>query len=97
MDDTLKTDPVFLGLTRPTVLWGVPQTFFALNLMGSLLAYVATKSFLTFFTLAPVLHGIGYLVCLKDIRTFDLWKVKARFLYCPNRAYWKATSYDPFQ
>jgi type IV secretion system protein VirB3 len=90
------TDPLFLGLTRPAMLFGVTQSFFVINAMVCMTAFLGTGSFLPLFIGAPLLHGVGYLACLRDARTFDIWFAKARFLQCRNRHYWLANSYDPF-
>jgi len=96
MDKTQNHDPLFLGLTRPAMLWGVPQPVFILNGMASMIAFLVSNSFYPLFVGAPLLHALAYFVCLKDGRTFDLWCTKARFLRCLNRRYWGANSYDPF-
>ena len=92
----MSTDPLFLGLTRPAMVWGVPQPFFVINGMVSMIAFLMTNSFYPLLVGAPFVHGLGYLVCLKEVRTFDLWLTRARFLRCLNRRYWGANSYDPF-
>lgn len=97
MDKTLAADPLFLGLTRPPVVGGVPQSFFVLNMMLSMMAFLMLNAFWPLLIGGPLLHGVAYLICLKDIRTFDLWLAKAKFLRCLNRRYWGANSYDPFQ
>ncbi len=96
MDKTTSTDPLFLGLTRPTMVWGVPQPVFVINGMISMIAFLVSNSFLPLLIGAPLIHGLAYVVCLKEVRIFDLWMTKARFLRCVNRRYWKASSYDPF-
>jgi type IV secretion system protein VirB3 len=96
MDRTSATDPLFLGLTRPAMVWGVPQPFFVINGMVSMIAFLTSDSFLPLLIGAPVIHALGYLACLKEVRTFDLWLTKAKFLRCMNRRYWGANSYDPF-
>ena len=95
--DKNGTDPLFLGLTRPAMVWGVPQPYFVLNAMLSMIAFLLSNSFYPLFIGAPAIHGLGYLVCLKEPRTFDLWLIKARFLRCLNRRFWGANSYDPFR
>jgi type IV secretion system protein VirB3 len=97
MDNDTQSDPLFLGLTRPAMYWGVPQPVFILIGMASMVAFLVTNSFLPLLIGAPALHGLAYLLCLKDPRVFDLWFTKARFLRCLNRRYWGANSYDPFQ
>jgi len=90
-----STDPLFLGLTRPTMFMGVTQSFVAMNGMISLLLFLAMKSFLYPFILFPLLHGIGYLACLRDSRTFDLWFVFVRTcMKCKNKRFWNAHSYE---
>jgi type IV secretion system protein VirB3 len=89
-------DPVFLGLTRPAMLFGVTQSFFVINAMVCMIGFLGTGSFLPLFVGGPLLHGIGYIACARDARTFDIWFVKARFLKCLNRVHWRANSYDPF-
>ena len=95
MDKTLATDPLFLGLTRPATVWGVPQPFFVLNGMLSMAVFLNANSFAALFVGAPLVHALGYLLCLKDPRILDLWWAKARFLRCLNRQHWRANSYDP--
>ena len=95
MDKDL-TDPLFLGLTRPAMVWGVPQPFFVLNGMISIMAFLLSNSFYPLFIGAPAIHGLGLLLCLRDCRIFDLWLTKARFLRCLNQRYWGANSYNPF-
>ena len=92
-----RTDPLFLGLTRPAMFWGIPQPVFILNGMAAMIGFLVCNSFYPLFLGAPLLHATAYLVCLKDPRTFDLWLTKARFVRCMNRRYWRANSYDPFR
>ena len=94
--DKSQADPLFLGLTRPAMIWGVPQPFFVLNGMLSMVAFLLSDSFLPLFIGAPLIHALGYWVCLREPRTFDLWVTRARFLRCLNSGYWGANSYDPF-
>jgi len=91
-----QIDPVFLGLTRPAMLCGVTQSFFVINVALCMIAFLGAGSFLPLFAGGPILHGIGYLACIKDSRIFDIWLIKARFMKCRNRAFWQAASYDPF-
>jgi type IV secretion system protein VirB3 len=97
MDKTTGADPLFLGLTRPAMVWGVPQPFFVMNGMLSMIVFLMSNSFVPLLIGAPLIHGLGYLACLREVRMFDLWRIKARFLRCRNRRYWGANSYDPFR
>jgi type IV secretion system protein VirB3 len=91
----MDRDPVFLGLTRPPMVWGVPQPLFVLNGMVSMLGFLMLDSFLPLLLGAPILHAVAYIVCLKEVRALDLWVIRARFVRCINRSFWGANSYDP--
>lgn len=69
-------DPVFVGLTRPAMFWGVTHSFFVINLMLCLIAFLAVHSWLALALAAPI-HGLGYLACLRDPHIFDLLYVRA--------------------
>ena len=40
----MRTDPLFLGMTRPPFVWGVPFSAFVLNVMGSTMAFLALSA-----------------------------------------------------
>jgi type IV secretion system protein VirB3 len=87
-------DPVFLGLTRPAMFWGVTHSFFVINLIVCLIGFLAAHSWLAVLLAIPI-HGLGYLACLSDARVFDLAYVRAsKCSRCTNRRFWGATSYD---
>ena len=96
-DDGIKVDPLAVGLTRPAMRWGVPYPALMLNLIASVEALVWTKNLLWVLICIPI-HGICYLVCLKDPRSFELlvlWlRTKANSLVAA-RGYWRASSYSP--
>ena len=88
------TDPVFLGLTRPAMFWGVTHSFFVINLIVCLIGFLAAHSWLALLLAIPV-HALGYLACLADPRIFDLIQVRAsKCTRCPNRRFWRASSYE---
>jgi len=87
-------DPLFLGLTRPAMFWGVTHSFFVINLIISLIGFLAAHSWLALLLAVPI-HSLGYLACLRDPHVFDLAFVKAsRCARCVNRHFWGATTYD---
>ena len=89
-----SADPVFLGLTRPAMFWGVTHSFFVLNLIVCLIGFLGAHSWLALILAIPV-HCLGYLACLSDPRIFDLMSVRAsKCSRCPNRRFWYGTSYD---
>ena len=91
----MAVDPVFLGLTRPPMAFGVTYTFLVLNGMATTIAFLALNSLWAWLIGIPV-HLIGIIACLKDPRFFDLWRVK--LMQTPNnrnRRLWRCNSYSP--
>ena len=94
-DEPVEIDPVFLAITRPPMFMGVTYTFFVLNGTITTIVFLAANDLLAFVVGIPV-HTLGYLLCLKDPRIFDIWRV--RLLKTPssrNRSFWNANSYIP--
>ena len=90
-------DPLFLGLTRPAMFLGVTQSFFVINGLLNTILFLALNSFLPLIIFMPLLHGVGYLACLKDPRTFDLWFIYAKnCTRCKNKRFWQANAYEAF-
>jgi type IV secretion system protein VirB3 len=88
------SDPVFLGLTRPAMFWGVTHSFFVVNLIVCLIGFLAVHSWFALLLGIPI-HGLGYLACLRDPHIFDLAFVKLSCCArCVNRHFWGATTYD---
>ena len=89
----LSRDTLFVGLTRPQMFAGVTYSFFVINLV------ISTEAFLIFrsawaLALALVVHGVGWVACLREPRIFDLWLVRAA--RCPrvrNYRFWRCNSY----
>lgn len=91
----LRSDPLFLGMTRPAMVFGVTFSSFLLNVMASTIAFLATADLRGFLLFLPV-HGLAYLLCLRDPRIFDLLAARAmRTPPTPNSAFWGAKSYRP--
>ena len=91
----LGSDPVFGALTRPQMVAGVTYSFAIFNMIVTVEAFLISKSFWSLL-IAPVLHVVGYLGCLREPRFFDLWITKV--CRCPrvrNHAFWRANSYRP--
>lgn len=98
MSGQLGTDPLFLGLTRPSMLFGVSYTFAAFNGILSLLAFVITGKFFYLLVLLPGLHMIGWFICLKEPRAIELFIARmSKCNVCRNRYYHSGTnSYDVY-
>jgi type IV secretion system protein VirB3 len=93
----LQADPLFQGLTRPAMLLGVSYTFMVVNFMVIMVVFLNTKNPAMIFMALPV-HGVGYLICMREPRAIELLLVKtARTLRCRNKLFHDFTnSYDSF-
>lgn len=95
-EETPDVDPLFVGLTRPAMIWGVTYSYFIITAMVAAIGFLATNSLL-FFLIAAPMHGVGYAACAYDPRLFDLlFKRFARCAPVRNISYWKCNTYEPF-
>ncbi len=74
----LQADPLFQGLARPTMIMGVSYLYFVLNAMITMIMYINTKDFVILLIVGPLVHGVGYLVCMKEPRAVELLVLRAR-------------------
>src|SRR5277367_4934385 len=93
----LIADPLFIGATRPSMLWGVTYSAVMLNAMCIMELFLLTKSLLILRLAAPI-HGVCMLLCARDARFFDLVLLCGRTrlpAFLANLRFWKASSYSP--
>lgn len=94
MSGSVKTDQLFKGLTRPTMLFGVSYTFAIMNFMISVMIFMYSNDFRVLLIMAPAIHGIGFAASAKDPLFLDLIVVKLQKCNrCLNRFYHNANSY----
>ena len=98
MTGTVGTDSLFLGLTRPPMLFGVSYTLATINLLISLMAFIVTSKFIYILVILPTVHGVFWLLCLKEPRAMELFMVRtSKCSICRNRMYHGGTnSYDVY-
>src|ERR1700688_4229009 len=93
----LIADPLFIGATRPSMLWGVTYSAVMLNAMCIMELFLLTKNLLILLLAAPI-HGVCMLLCARDARFFDLvllWGRTRLPAVFANLRVWKASSYRP--
>lgn len=91
----LGRTPVFRALTRPQMFAGVTYSYFIINMGVTTEAFLVTRSFWA-LPVAGIIHGIGYLACLREPRIFDLWLIKvSRTPRVRNWKRWGCNSYAP--
>lgn len=93
----LTADPLFAGITRPPMRWGVAYEALLLNLVVTMEVFVMTKNLLALLIAVPI-HGLCALLCARDARFFALLLMWARTrlpALLGTARYWKASSSSP--
>jgi len=93
----LIADPLFVGITRPPMRWGVAYEALLLNLVITMEVFVMTKNLLTLLMAIPI-HGVCALLCARDARFFHLMLLWGRTrlpAYLGTARLWCAASYSP--
>lgn len=92
---TLTKDPLFQGMTRPTMLLGVTYEAFVFNFLFSTIVFLGSGNLLSGLVAIPI-HLVSFLICLREPRFFGLVKLwlltsgRTR-----NRLVWAAASSSP--
>ncbi|MFQ3307732.1 MAG: type IV secretion system protein VirB3 [Candidatus Midichloriaceae bacterium] len=96
MSGSINTDHLFVGLTRPPLLFGVSYNYFIINAFVCMISYILSSNFIYLAVAFPI-HGLGYYLCSKEPLFIELFKVKAeKCSRCKNRFFHGANSYDQF-
>lgn len=93
----VTADPVFVGVTRPPMRFGVTYAALLANLVFALEGFLLTRNLLVLLIALPI-HGVCALLCARDARYFDLLRVwgKTRMLgYFESVRFWRGASYSP--
>jgi len=93
----VTADPVFLGVTRPPMRFGVTYAALLANLVFTLEGFLLTKNLLVLLVAAPI-HGVCALLCARDARYFDLlllWSRTRMLGYFESLRFWRGASYSP--
>ena len=93
---SLGVDPLFVGLTRPPLFFGVSMSFSMLNMMICVVYYIQSSDLRVLFV-GGGLHLIGYIICFKEPLFIELFIMKnQKCNKCKNRLYHGANSYDMY-
>lgn len=94
----LQADPLFVGLTRPPMLFGVTYSAMILNLVATVEVFILTRNLLWLLAFVPI-HAVLWVVCLYEPRFFDLlqlWLRTRGLAWCRGSVrHWRASSYSP--
>lgn len=92
----LTVDPLFVGVTRPAMRWGVTYAALLVNGMITMEAFLVTRNLLVLLLCLP-LHGLAALLCTRDARVFELlflWARTGMVACLRNARWWGASSYS---
>ena len=87
--------PVFTGLTRPPMIFGITLDYLCWCLMTSLGLFILGDSVGYFITYVP-LHLVGWMACKMDPHIFRIFLKSLACTYCPNQKLWGCKAYEPF-
>jgi len=89
--------PLFLGMTRPPMVAGVTFSFFVINGLTGIIAFLGTNELPMLLISLPI-HVVGWIICLRDPNIFEVWRVKLlKCMQCLNRSFWGGiNSYEPW-
>jgi len=87
--------PLFVGLTRPPMLFGIPFQWVVLSIMASFVLFMLTKAFASYL-LYVALHMFGLALTRFEPNFMTILMVRLRKTPpVPNASYWGANSYEP--
>jgi type IV secretion system protein VirB3 len=95
MADNLRSDTLFVALTRPQMFAGVTYSYFIINMIVGVELFLIFRS-LWVLLAAVAIHLFGMVVSLREPRIVDLWLTRVR--NCPrvkNYSIWQCNSYRP--
>ena len=96
-DEGLTADILFVAATRPPTRWGVPYLAILVNMVFTMEFFLMAKNPLVLLLAIPI-HGVCVLLCMRDIRFFELallWTQTRLPALAANVRAWKANSYSP--
>lgn len=67
----ITVDPLAVGPTRPSMVWGVTYPALVVNIVVSLEALIWSHKLQWALIFVPI-HAVCYLICLHDPRAFEL-------------------------
>lgn len=92
----IYTDNLFVGLTRPTTVFGIPDTALIAELIVVIIVFIGANNLLYLGLIIP-LHSVLYLISAHDPSAFhNLWLwINTTSLSSRNMRFWGAASFSP--
>ena len=96
-DKEISVDPLFVGLTRPVTMWGVPYHAFVVEFMATTLIFLAVGNPLYLLVVMPI-HGILYLITSHDPGAIgSLFRWVKTIGRCRTSNFWGSASFSPLR
>lgn len=93
----LEVDELYLGMTRPATVFGVPLTAFVAEMLVVAVIFLAIGNALWLLLVVPV-HAVLFLMSATDPGRFESWAMFFKtFGRCTNAMFWKSASYSPLR
>lgn len=96
-DTPLVVDELFVGLTRPATIWGIPYTAAVIEVMAVAIVFLMIGNPL-YLAIAIPIHAVLYAISANNATAFDslfMWtKTAGR---CRNSTFWNAVSFSPLR
>lgn len=94
-EQDVYTDVLFVGLTRPATMLGIPLSAFVIEFMATGIIFLAVGNPL-YLLLALPIHGVLYLISSNDPGVFSSIMIWMKTLgKCRNTRFWEAASFSP--
>ena len=94
-EEALTINPVFVGLTRPPMMFGVTMDYLGISVMIALCGFILFSSPVYLLIYIP-LHVVGVVACAIDHNIFRLLFKKLECLNVSNKRIWGCQSYEPY-
>jgi len=92
---SLHKDTLFVGLTRPAMVLGVPYIGFVIEVIGASVFFINSPSLLSMLGVLPV-HGVMYLIGAHDPGVFEsIYMWTKTYGRCRNMRFWGGASFSP--
>lgn len=93
--EQIAVDILFVGLTRPTTILGIPYLAFVFEMFVSMMLFLMANNLLYLLVIIP-LHIIMYAISAHDAGQFDeIHKWLITNGKCLNFRYWGSVSFSP--
>ena len=96
-EDGIPTDPLFVALTRPATIWGIPYGAFIILLMSTAIVFLAAGK-LIYLAMGFPAYSILYLMSANDPYIFgSTWLWMKTLGRSKNQAFWGSRSFSPLR